>query len=126
MEENLIEDMRQRIYDYLQQQKELELADIEANSLLTDEEKVEAGLLIKDAQVVKVCDNQYELHTTEDNTKLRVGDSVKLTSSNFFDKAKIIDLYLDGLSIETSAALSVNDLVDIEAVSYTHLTLPTT
>ena len=39
MEENLIEDMHQRIYDYLQQQKELELADIEANSLLTDEEK---------------------------------------------------------------------------------------
>ena len=38
MEENLTEDMRQRIYDYLQQQKELELADIEANSLLTDEE----------------------------------------------------------------------------------------
>lgn len=78
MEENVIEDMRKRIYDYLQQQKELELADIEANSQLTDEEKVEAGLLIKDAQVVKVCDNQYELHTTEDNTKLRVGDSVKL------------------------------------------------
>lgn len=114
MEENVIEDMRKRIYDYLQQQKELELADIEANSQLTDEEKVEAGLLIKDAQVVKVCDNQYELHTTEDNTKLRVGDSVKLSSCSFSDKAKIIDLYLDGLSIETSAALSVNDLVDIE------------
>ena len=40
MRENVIEDMRKRIYDYLQQQKELELADIEANSLLTDEEKV--------------------------------------------------------------------------------------
>ena len=53
MEENVIEDMRKRIYDYLQQQKELELADIEANSQLTDEEKIEAGLLIKDAQVVK-------------------------------------------------------------------------
>ena len=63
MEENVIEDMRKRIYDYLQQQKELELADIEENSQLTDEEKIEAGLLIKDAQVVKVCDNQYELHT---------------------------------------------------------------
>lgn len=114
MEENVIEDMRQRIYDYLQQQKELELADIEANSQLTDEEKVEAGLLIKDAQVVKVCDNQYELHATEDNTKLRVGDSVKLSSCSFSDKAKIIDLYLDGLSIETSVALSVKDFVDIE------------
>ena len=112
--DEVIEDMRQRIYDYLQQQKELELADIEANSQLTDKEKVEAGLLIKDAQVVKVCDNQYELHTTEDNTKLRVGDSIKLSSCSFSDKAKIIDLYLDGLSIETSAALSVNDLVDIE------------
>lgn len=69
MEENVIEDMRKRIYDYLQQQKELELADIEANSQLTDEEKIEAGLLIKDAQVVKVCNNQYELHTIEDKTK---------------------------------------------------------
>ena len=94
MEENVIEDMRKRIYDYLQQQKELELADIEANSLLTDDEKVEAGLLIKDAQVVKACDNQYELHTTEDNTKLRVGDSVRISNRYISANAKIIDLYL--------------------------------
>lgn len=94
MEENLIEDMHQRIYDYLQQQKELELADIEANSLLTDEEKVEAGLLIKDALVVKVCDNQYELHTTEDNTKLRVGDSVKLSSCSSLIRLRLLTFIL--------------------------------
>ena len=114
MEENVIEDMRQRIYDYLQQQKELELADIEANSQLADEEKVEAGLLIKDAQVVKVCDNQYELHTTEDNTKLRVGDSVRISNRYISANAKIIDLYLEGLSIETPAFMKENDLIDIE------------
>lgn len=114
MEENVIEDMRKSIYDYLQQQKELELADIEANSQLTDEEKVEAGLLIKDAQVVKVCDNQYELHTTEDNTKLRVGDSVKISNRYISANAKIIDLYLEGLSIETPAFMKENDLIDIE------------
>lgn len=118
MEENLIEDMHQRIYDYLQQQKELELADIEANSLLTDEEKVEAGLLIKDALVVKVCDNQYELHTTEDNTKLRVGDSVRISNRYISVNAKIIDLYLEGLSIETSAFMKVNDFVDIEVMEH--------
>lgn len=94
MEENVIEDMRKRIYDYLQQQKELELADIEANSQLTDEEKVEAGLLIKDAQVVKVCDNQYELHTTEDNTKLRVGDSVKLSSCSSLIRLRLLTFIL--------------------------------
>lgn len=114
MEENVIEDMRKSIYDYLQQQKELELADIEANSQLTDEEKVEAGLLIKDAQVVKVCDNQYELHTIEDNTKIRVGDSVRISNRYISANAKIIDLYLEGLSIETPAFMKENDLIDIE------------
>lgn len=94
MGENVIEDMRKRIYDYLQQQKELELADIEANSQLTDEEKVEAGLLIKDAQVVKVCDNQYELHTTEDNTKIRVGDSVKLSSCSSLIRLRLLTFIL--------------------------------
>ena len=118
MEENVIEDMRQHIYDYLLQQKELELADIEANSQLTDEEKVEAGLLIKDAQVVKVCDNLYELHTTEDNTKLRVGDSVRISNRYISVNAKIIDLYLEGLSIETSASMKENDFVDIEVVEH--------
>lgn len=118
MEENVIEDMRKRIYDYLQQQKELELADIEANSQLTDKEKVEAGLLIKDAQVVKVCDNQYELHTTEDNTKLRVGDSVRISNRYISANAKIIDLYLEGLSIETPAFMKLNDLVDIEVMEH--------
>lgn len=118
MEENVIEDMRKRIYDYLQQQKELELADIEANSQLTDEEKVEAGLLIKDAQVVKVCDNQYELHTTEDNTKLRVGDSVRISNRYISANAKIIDLYLEGLSIETPAFMKEKDLVDIEVLEH--------
>lgn len=118
MEENVIEDMRKRIYDYLQQQKELELADIEANSQLTDEEKVEAGLLIKDAQVVKVCDNQYELHTTEDNTKLRVGDSVRISNRYISANAKIIDLYLEGLSIETPAFMKLSDLVDIEVMEH--------
>lgn len=118
MEENVIEDMRKRIYDYLQQQKELELADIEANSQLNDEEKVEAGLLIKNAQVVKICDNQYELHTTEDNTKLRVGDSVRISNRYISVNAKIIDLYLEGLSIETSAFMKVNDFVDIEVMEH--------
>ena len=118
MEENVIEDMRRHIYDYLQQQKELELADIEANSQLTEEEKIEAGLLIKDAQVIKVCDNQYELHTTEDNTKLRVGDSVRISNRYISVNAKIIDLYLEGLSIETSAYMKENDFVDIEVVEH--------
>ena len=118
MEENVIEDMRKRIYDYLQQQKELELADIEANSQLTDEEKIEAGLLIKDAQVVKVCDNQYELHTIEDNTKIRVGDSVRISNRYISANAKIIDLYLEGLSIETPAFMKENDLIDIEVLEH--------
>ena len=53
--DEVIEDMRQRIYDYLQQQKELELADIEANSQLTDEEiriyKQNSSLIKKLAQL---------------------------------------------------------------------------
>lgn len=54
-----MEDMCHHLYAYLLRQKELELADIEFNSHLTEEEKVEGGLLIKDAQVVKACNQQY-------------------------------------------------------------------
>ena len=36
--DEVIDDMRQRIYDYFQQQKVLELADIEANSFFIDDE----------------------------------------------------------------------------------------
>lgn len=109
-----MEDMCHHLYAYLLRQKELELADIEFNSHLTEEEKVEGGLLIKDAQVVKACNQQYELHTIEDNTKLRVGDRVFLTSKSWVGEAKVIDLYLDGLTIETAAPLQENDRVNIE------------
>lgn len=116
--EKQIDGIKDQLYHYLLKQKELEQEDIEANAQLSTEEKVEAGLLIGHAVVIRVCNHEYELKTTDDNTKLRVGDTVKVCSGKWTGRAKILDLGLDMLSIETSEQLVLGQVVNIEILQH--------
>lgn len=109
---------RDQLLGYLETQKELEQKDIEANRRLTEEKKVETGLLLKDATVVRVCDHQYILSTTEDNTKLRVGDSVACICNGRKFRAKVIDLGIGTITIETSVELAKDARLDIEVLEF--------
>lgn len=113
-----IDDIKEQLYSYLQKQKVLEQEDIEANAQLSTEEKVEAGLLIENAVVSRICKSEYELKTTDDNTKLRVGDTVKIYSDHWSGRAKILDLGIDTLSIETNVQLVKDQLVCIEVLQH--------
>lgn len=95
---NSIRAFRDQLLEYLETQKELEEKDIVANRKLSEDEKVEAGLLLKEAKVIKACGHQYVLSTVDDNTKLRVGDGVACVSDGSKFKAKVIDLGLGTIS----------------------------
>ena len=109
---------RDQLFEYLQTQKELEQKDIESNKKLSEEEKVEAGLLLKETKVIKVCEHQYVLSTTDDNTKLRVGDGVQCILDGRKFKAKIIDLGLGTITIETDVELEKDTKLDIEVIQF--------
>lgn len=109
---------RDQLLEYLQTQKELEQKDIEASQRLSDEEKAEAGLLLKAARVTRVCGHQYVLSTPDDNTKLRVGDGVQCTAEGRRFRAKIIDLGLGTITVETKTELAKDAMLDIEVMQY--------
>lgn len=109
---------RDEILDYLRLQKQYEEADLLAHKHLTHEEKVEQGLLIMGAEVIRQKGKEYVLRTFEDNTKMRVGDRVVIVHSNYRTSAKIVDLGVNLIALETSTCLLVGDSVNIEVMEF--------
>lgn len=108
------EGYKQQLLNYLNAQKTFEQEDIESNLSLQDEEKVEKGLLIKDAEIVGVDNGCYQLHTIEDNSKLRIGDRVKVISDKSHCDAKVIDLALNGMTVECKKLMRNGQKISIE------------
>lgn len=77
-----LEEFRDQLLSYLEDQKQYLLEDIEAGNLMTDDEKIDNGLLIVDAIVNLHEDNDYELTFKVNFTKVRPGDQVVLVSDN--------------------------------------------
>lgn len=73
-----LEEMRDHLLTYLKEQKLFLQEDIDASSQLTDDEKIDNGLLIVDATVLRHEDNEYLLGFKVNNTKVRPGDEVTL------------------------------------------------
>jgi len=71
-----LEDFRESVLEYLLAEQGLVKAEIESNKQLSDDEKVEKGLLIRGAMLISL-DGENALYQTDENlTKLRPGDRV--------------------------------------------------
>lgn len=108
------EEYKKKILDYLNSQKEYEQDDIELNKSLPDDLKIEKGLLINDAEVKECVEGCYALRTFEDNSKLRIGDKVRISVGKKSTYAKVIDLGLNGLTIQTNEKLAEGQRINIE------------
>ena len=75
---------RNKLIEYLCSAKELAQKDIDAHNLLPIDEKVKLGLAINDAELDKTgsifITNESKFNFTENNSKIRVGDKVFLSS----------------------------------------------
>lgn len=112
------DEYKTQLLDYLNRQKELEKKDIEANKRLSDDEKIAKGLLICDAEVNEGMDGCYCLRTFEDNSKLRIGDKVKISFDKVKTYAKVVDLCLNGLTILSPTPLQEGQRINIEACEF--------
>ena len=108
------EDFKEDILKYLQQQKEYEQEDIANNENLPEELKVEKGLLVRGAEVIECKDSCYNLRTFEDNSKMRIGDKVRIKVGTKKAFAKIIDFGLNEISLECREKIAVGQRIDIE------------
>lgn len=111
----------EQLLDYLKTQLEFEEADIEAHKQLTNDEKVEQGILIRDAEVIDSHGNEYILRVVEDNSKVRVGDSVKIFFGNKRSTGRISDLGIDEITVTTDLELPTDEPINLEIMEFVFL-----
>ena len=79
-------EFRNQLIDYLRREKELTEAEIARHRTLSDEAKEEAGLMIRHASIDisddEVLTNEYRFRFDDNQTKIRIGDKVKLICEN--------------------------------------------
>ncbi len=116
---NVIE-VRDALLAYLRREKELYEDDIKRNYALSDDEKVEVGLLIKDAVIVHHEDENYDLAVTDNFTKLRPGDLVSLMDNNTNVKVEstIIDNGTDLIVVKCNKELDIDSTFNVEVSEF--------
>ena len=115
-----IEEYRELIIDYLVRERDLYQQDIELNKNLPEDEKVNEGLLILDAVVVKCLDGEYILQVKDNFTKLRPGDSVALYNivQRRLINAIIIENATDEILLKCQHILREGEIFNIEVLEF--------
>lgn len=116
---NVIE-FRDAILDYLREEKRLYEEDIRRNYALSDAEKIEVGLLVKDAHITSSEQDVYDMAVTENFTKVRPGDLVSIMDNNTNKKyeATIIDNGTEAMQFKCKHELDVNSTFNIEVSEF--------
>lgn len=95
-----LEDFRDYLLSYLKDQKQFLQEDIDASNIMSDDEKINKGLLIVDAIVQRHESNEYQLEFEKNLTKVRPGDEVELVAKNGKKvKATVIENQLEAMII---------------------------
>lgn len=113
-------DFRDAILDYLREEKSLYEEDIKRNYALSDAEKIEVGLLVKDATITNCQDEIYEMAVTDNYTKLRPGDLVSIMDNNTNKKyeATVIDNGTESMQFKCKHELDKESIFNIEVSEF--------
>lgn len=113
-------EFRNQLVDYIKKEHEYCEEDIRLNSMLSDEEKVDKGLLFASARIVEILSNGYVFESEENNTKLRPGDNVRIIDLSCGKKfeSRILDCDLTSLTVETDESLNLSSLFNIEVAEF--------
>ena len=116
---NVIE-FRDAILDYLREEKRLYEEDIRRNYALSDAEKIEVGLLVKDAHITLSEQDVYDMAVTENFTKVRPGDLVSIMDNNTNKKyeATIIDNGTENMQLKCKHELDKGSAFNIEVSEF--------
>ena len=116
MEPSLFEVRRDELVAYLEEEKYLYQKDIEEAEGLSDEEKVEKGLLILHARFTEADKCHYAFSCEENNTKLRAGDAVYLISESSKRRfsAIVVENELEGIILSLEGDFRLEGFYRIE------------
>ena len=107
--------MRNELLDYLHKEKEIIQQSIEEHKSLSDDEKIEAGLLVRCTDYKEIGENTYELSVSENYTKWRTGDRIVLHDkrSSLRINAIVVDNLQDYIVVTVENALKENLQLDV-------------
>lgn len=113
-------EFRDVLLEYLKEEKELYEEDIKRNYALSDAEKVEVGLLVKDATIISHSEEVYDMAVEDNYTKLRPGDLVSIMDNNTNKKteATVIDNGTETMQFRCKEELNINSTYNIEVSEF--------
>lgn len=111
----------EQIREYLKSQLEFEESDIESHKLLSNDEKADCGILIRNAEVIDSNGYEYILRAEEDNSKIRIGDSVKIFFGRKKGHGRVTDLGVDSISISSDIELPTDEPINLEILEFVFL-----
>ncbi len=119
-EYNNVSEFKEALLAYLKKEKRLFEEDIKRNYTLSDAEKIEAGLLVKDATIDAVKDDVYDFHCADNFTKLRPGDLVSVMDANTNKKteATVIENGTEIITLKSKTELSNDSVFNIEVSQF--------
>lgn len=114
---------KKAILDYLYAEKQAYQDDIESHKSLSDDEKEDLGLLIRNAKIVSRKGDEIIVSVTVNNTKLRPGDKVLLmdeeSSSQY--NASVIENGFEEVVLSCSYLLNEQSLYSIKIIEQVYL-----
>lgn len=111
---------QEQLLQYLKDQLAFEEADIEAHMQMSPEEKAANGLLIE-GEVIDSNGHDYILRVVEDNSKVRVGDKVKISAGRHHGVGRISDIGMDELTVASDVELPTDEAVKLEIMEFIFL-----
>ena len=116
MDDITLERQREELLAYLENEKLLFQNDIEEARGMTDEVKVEKGLLVVHALFTASMGQHYAFSCQENNTKLRSGDSVYLVSEGNYRRyeAVVVENEMEGIVLSMENTYSLKGYYRIE------------
>lgn len=113
--------LSEQILEYLKSQLQFEEEDIEQHKLLSNDEKAEQGILIRNAEVIDSIDQNYILRVEDDNSKVRVGDKVKIFFGSKKGTGRISDLGIGEITVTSDIDLPTDEYINLEILEFTFL-----
>lgn len=113
---------KQQLVDYLERQKDFEQAEILEHESLSDQEKVEQGFLIQNAQITGIdkVSETLSLRVTDNNTKWRTGDKIRYQSTTVpavSGICVILDNFADEIILSAkSASFQIGMTLDLSLI----------
>lgn len=111
-----LEEFKESLLSYLYTEKKITEEQREREKQMSDEEKMENNLLLKDVTILESEEDTYVLNAPDNYSKIRTGDKILVRKEGEAKshQAVVLDVYFDSITIECNTKLEKDSVYSIE------------